>query len=245
MKKILIIAATDSSSGAGLFQDIKVADRLGYWSFPVITGITLQTFQSLDFIKNTDDDLLKKQLDFALQNYKFNAIKVGAICKNSQIKIIKDFLEKTNCKNIVVDPVFSPSNGQSFIEDFQKYEELFLPEITITPNIPELKRILSLSQNTDEENLLKFGLSYSQKKNLNIYLTGGHSKNKDVITEYFISKDGIKSYQKKKEKWKYQHGTGCALSTAFSILNSEFNPMESVKKASNFVSEYFSELQNI
>ena len=245
MKRILIVAATDSSGGAGLYQDIKVSDRLKFWAFPIITGITLQTFDSLKFIQNIEADFLKKQLDFALNNYHFDAIKIGTICANSQIKIIKEFLDKTDCGKIVIDPVFSPTNGSSFIENPKMYEDFFSQKVTITPNIPELKRILKMPHNSEIKKLIESALSYSQKKNLNIYLNGGHTDNSSEITEYYISKNGIQSFQKKKQDWKYSHGTGCALSTAFSIYNCSQNGIDAAKMASNFVTEYFSNLQNI
>jgi hydroxymethylpyrimidine/phosphomethylpyrimidine kinase len=245
MKRILIIAATDSSAGAGLYQDIKVADRLNFWTFPIITGMTLQTFDSLKLIKKIEDDFLNEQLDFALNNFNFDTIKIGAICGVSQIRIIREFLDKTDCEKIVIDPVFSPTKGNSFLEDSKIYEELVSEKVTITPNIPELKRILGLDKSAKIDKLLKSALSYSQNKNLNIYLTGGHSKNLSEMTEYFISKNGIQSFMKKRQTWSYSHGTGCALSTAFSIYNCSLSGIESAKMASNFVTEYFSNLQNI
>lgn len=245
MKRILLIAATDSSSGAGLFQDIKVADRLKFWSFPIITGITLQTFKSLEFIRKIDDKLLKKQLDFALNNFTFDAVKIGAICGNRQIEIIKEFLVKTECKNVVIDPVISPTSGKKFINNPLLYEKLFRPNIAITPNIPELKKILQLPEITGITDLVESALSYSKKKDIIIYLTGGHSEDKYKLTEYLISPNGIKSFQKEKKNWSYLHGTGCALSTAFAINKTSFNIFDAVKRSSEYVTELFGNFQNI
>ena len=60
-KFMMSIAASDNSGGAGIQQDLKVAERLGFWGLSTLTGVTVQDFAGLDLIYPLELDVIKQQ----------------------------------------------------------------------------------------------------------------------------------------------------------------------------------------
>lgn len=227
MKTFLTIAALDSSGGAGIQQDTKVADRLGFWSLSAVTGITTQTFAGLLEIQPTESGFFARQLQTNLASFSVDCVKIGAICSLDILKIIVKALQEYKIKIIVWDPVFSPTNGSKFL-DMQGIEfarEHLLPLVDlVTPNLQEFE--------------LLFPKKLPQK---NVFLSGGHVDiSENEIFEKLYLKGKVYDFRKKRRLWKYSHGTGCAFSTAVSCyLANGMDYPQAVQASTKFISNYF------
>ena len=243
MKFFLTIAASDTSGGAGITQDIRVAEKLGYACLCAITAITTQNSEKVFDIFPTDADILDAQLNVIYSNFSFNVLKVGVIVSNSQIHTVSKFLQKSYDKIKILDTVFASSNGTKFLSEelIETYKSLILPYCSfITPNKYELELLLkrnlcSFEEATEEAILL------SKNFCCGIIVKGGHfNENEKCIKEAVIYNGQVNFLQKRKLFFKYSHGTGCAFSSAFAIFLSETkDPVQSAKKATLWVNDYF------
>jgi hydroxymethylpyrimidine/phosphomethylpyrimidine kinase len=247
MDYFLTIAASDNSGGAGIQQDLKIAEDLGFWGLSAITGITIQNFTELESIYPIPSEILIKQIEKNINSFHISCVKIGAICSPENIKAISTILRKNKLNNIVLDPVFAPSKGLNFInpESVKFFREELMPVVNIiTPNKNELSSLA-------EHKLLSFdeGIEISQnmvrKYGCNIYLKGGHFEGK-TIKEAFISNDEVSLFEKKRLALNYSHGTGCTFSSALSCyLGKGMALKEACTKASEYVSSKYSKLENL
>ena len=232
-KKILIIGGHDPSGGAGVMMDANIC-RLN--ECHPLTLITTETIQNSEKSKDNfpaNEKVLKKQLDFILEDIKPDAIKIGLIGSYEIARVIKNFLVKTKVP-IVIDPVVGPTSGKSFLNkkaiEFMRDELLPLASI-VTPNEDEL---LKLSSKKNIENSIEFFYELGIKNTL----VTGKIKNK-MIKNYLFS-DGSDPLQFKNHLLKgYFHGTGCMLSSLLTIfLAKKFSVVDSCEKASNQTNSY-------
>ncbi len=241
MNNFLTIAASDNSGGAGIQQDIKIAEKIGFWGLSAITGITVQDFSGTDSIFPIPANILSQQLEKNFRSFKINAVKIGVISSDENIQVISDFLQKYKLNNVVLDPVFAPSHGISFIgnNSVELHKEKLLPYIRIiTPNKEELELLFDKKNKSFEEGIIN-AQNFSKQFNCSIYLKGGHFEG-SIVKEVLIDKTKIYLFEKKRRELKYSHGTGCTFSTAVScFLANGFSIENACKKATAFVDEIF------
>ena len=213
--KILIIAGSDSSGGAGIQADIKTITALGSYAMTAITAVTSQNTTGVKTIVPIPPKEILNQIIFTSKDIKPNAIKIGMLHSKKVIETVIKSLDKINVKNIVLDPVMVAKGGAKLINTKAiKFLKLKLIKrvIIITPNIPEAEILSNMKIKNQKDmilaakKLLKLGVS-------NILIKGGHLKSK-IVNDILVNKSEIKIFKNKRFKTKNTHGTGCTLSSA-------------------------------
>lgn len=220
--KVLIIAGSDSSGGAGIQADIKTVTVLGSYAMTAITAVTSQNTKGVKDIVSIPAKNLQTQMIMVLDDIKANAVKIGMLHNISIIKCVYKTLKKYKLKNIVLDPVMIAKGGTKLVNDNSiKYlNKLLLPLCdVVTPNIPEAEVLTGYSI-SNKEDMIKAGKKIISMGAKNVLLKGGHLKNK-MIFDILISKKIIKIFPKRKIKTKHTHGTGCTLSSAIATCLSQ------------------------
>lgn len=244
MNYFLTIAASDNSGGAGIQQDIKVAEDIGFWGLSAITGITVQNFKKLEQIFPVPAQILQEQIEMNLNSFNIVCIKIGAICSEKNINAISLILKNKKLKNVVLDPVFAPTQGKEFINSslIKLFRENLLSYVDIvTPNKDELsllseKEILNLDQG------IEAAKSLTKKYGTCVYLKGGHF-NDNSIKEALITDKETSIFEKERMLLKYTHGTGCTFSTALScFLGNGLTMKDACINASDYVSKKYQKL---
>ena len=87
--KILIIAGSDSSGGAGIQADIKTVTALGSYAMTAITAITSQNTTGVKSIVPVDTKEISKQIEFTTKDIKPDAVKIGMLHSSKVIKSVK------------------------------------------------------------------------------------------------------------------------------------------------------------
>ena len=213
--KILIIAGSDSSGGAGIQADIKTVTALGSYAMTAVTAITCQNTQGVKAINSVPIKNLQKQITMVLDDIGTNGVKIGMLHNASIIKSVYKILKKYRIKNIVLDPVMIAKGGSRLVnKNSIKYlKKLLLPLCNVvTPNIPEAEVLTGYSI-ISKEDMIRAAKKIISMGAKNVLLKGGHLKNK-MIYDILISKKGIKVFSKRKINTKNTHGTGCTLSSA-------------------------------
>ena len=217
--KILIIAGSDSSGGAGIQADIKTITSLGSYAMTAITAITSQNTTGVKSIVGIDPREISKQILFTCRDIKPDAIKIGMLHSENVIKSVINSLKLIGVSKIILDPVMIAKSGTRLISkkaiNILK-KELIKKVTLITPNIPEAEILTNLKiKNTqDMIQAAQVLLSIGAK---NVLIKGGHLTSR-VIKDIFINKKEITFFSNKRFKTKNTHGTGCTLSSAIATF---------------------------
>lgn len=235
--KLLIIAGSDSSGGAGIQADIKTATALGVYAMTAITAITAQNTTGVKSIVSIPPREIFKQISFSVQDIKPSSVKIGMLHNVDVIKEVIKAIKKHKLKNIVIDPVMVAKGGQRLISNSSinfLREKLFPYALLVTPNIPEAEALINKKIKTLDD-IIKAGkqiLNFGPKF---VLIKGGHI-NKSIIEDVLISKNNIKIFKNKKIKTKNTHGTGCTLSSAIaSFISRNYNMNESCRRSIQYV----------
>ena len=235
--KLLIIAGSDSSGGAGIQADIKTATSLGVYAMTAITAITAQNTTGVKSIVPVSPKEIFNQISFSVQDIKPNSVKIGMLQNVGVIKEVIKAIKKYKLKNIIIDPVMVAKGGHRLISNssINYLRKKLLPyALLVTPNIPEAETLIKKRIKTLEDiikagkEILKFGPKF-------VLIKGGHT-NKSYIEDVLISKNNIKIFKNKKIKTKNTHGTGCTLSSAIaSFISKNYNMNESCRRSIQYV----------
>ena len=237
--KVLIIAGSDSSGGAGIQADIKTVTALGSYATTAVTAVTAQNTKEVKKIIPIPTEIVQKQIIMILDDIGTNAVKIGMLHNSGIIKIIYKILKKYKSKNIVLDPVMISKGGAKLISDnsIKHLKKLLLPLCTlVTPNIPEAEVLTGYSISTKED-MIKAAKKILNMGSKNVLLKGGHFKNK-MIFDILVTKKKIKVFKKRTIRTKNTHGTGCTLSSALATyLSQRKNIYNSCKMSLRYVDE--------
>ena len=219
--KVLIIAGSDSSGGAGIQADIKTITALGSYAMTAITAITSQNTTGVKSIVPIDPKEILNQIVFTCKDIKPDAIKIGMLHSSKVIKSVINGLNKVKVSKVILDPVMVSKGGVKLIDNkaINILKKKLLKKISlITPNIPEAEILTKIKiQNTEDMiNAANMLFGYGAK---NVLVKGGHL-NKNIIQDVFVSKNEIKVFKNKKISTKNTHGTGCTLSSAITTYYS-------------------------
>ena len=215
--KILIIAGSDSSGGAGIQADIKTITALGSYAMTAITAVTIQNTTGVKSIVPIDPKEISNQIEFTSKDIKPDAIKIGMLHSSSVIKAVINSLDLINVKKIILDPVMVAKGGAKLIDDkaIQLLKTKLIKKVSlITPNIPEAEILTGIKIKTKEDmifassKLIELGAE-------NVFIKGGHLNFK-IVQDIFVNKKEILFIKNRRIATSNTHGTGCTLSSAIS-----------------------------
>ena len=235
--KVLIIAGSDSSGGAGIQADIKTVTVLGSYAMTAVTAVTAQSTKGVKKITPIPIKNVQKQITMILDDIGANGVKIGMLHNASIIKCVSHILKKYKLQNIVLDPVMVAKSGTKLINSssITHLKKLLLPLCSlVTPNIPEAE-ILTGYSISNKEDMIKAAKKINNMGAKNVLLKGGHLKNK-MIFDILVTNKKIKIFKKRKIKTKNTHGTGCTLSSALATcLSQKKNIFKSCKMSLKYV----------
>ena len=105
MKKVLSIAGSDSSGGAGIQADIKTITAHKMYAMTAITALTAQNTTGVYGVEEASPEFVGKQLDCIFRDIYPDAVKIGMVSNQEIIKVIAEKLREYKAENIVIDPV--------------------------------------------------------------------------------------------------------------------------------------------
>ena len=213
--KVLIIAGSDSSGGAGIQADIKTVTSLGCYAMTAITAVTTQNTTGVKSIAPINPKEISSQINFSAKDIRPNAIKIGMLHSEQVIKAVIKSLNKIKIKKVVLDPVMVAKGGAKLINNAaitHLKNRLIKNTLLITPNIPEAE-ILSKIKINSVKDMIKAGKILINLGAKNVLIKGGHLNSKNM-TDILLNNKTVKIFINKRYKSKNTHGTGCTLSSA-------------------------------
>ena len=213
--KVLIIAGSDSSGGAGIQADIKTVTTLGGYAMTAITAVTSQNTTGVNSIVPIKPKEISNQINFSVKDIRPNAIKIGMLHSKQVIQAVIKSLNRIKIKKVVLDPVMVAKGGAKLINNaaiIYIKDKLMKNILLITPNIPEAE-ILTKTKITSTKDMIKAGKILISLGAKNVLIKGGHLNSRQM-NDILLNKKIIKVFKSKKYNSKNTHGTGCTLSSA-------------------------------
>jgi len=212
--RVLIIAGSDSSGGAGIQADIKTCAAFGAYSMTAITAITVQNTLGVDRVEFLDADLVRAQIKACVSDIGVDVVKIGMLGTKEIIEAVAEEIEGLDAF-IVLDPVAVATSGDTLLQDdaMEALKTKLLPLADlVTPNVPE-GEWLSGIKIEDVDDLTKAGDALLEKGVYAALMKGGHLSTKSVV-DVLVSEEGANVMSGPRLYTRHTHGTGCTLASA-------------------------------
>jgi hydroxymethylpyrimidine/phosphomethylpyrimidine kinase len=240
LPRVLVIAGSDPSGGAGLQADLKTLQALGVYSTSVLTALTVQDTQRVHEVLPIDAWFVERQLTTVLDDVGADAIKIGMLARHDTTELVARVCQlKARGIPIVLDPVIASSSGHELLEvrGHSALIQRLMPLCAlVTPNAPEAELLTGIQVREEAhlhlaaDRLLLMGQSA-------VLITGGHLPGEHVV-DLLRTADGLERRFESPRLPDTPHGTGCALASAIAAGLAHGYTLESaVERAHTFVHE--------
>lgn len=236
MIKVLSIAGSDPSGGAGIQADLKTFQALGAYGMAVPAALTIQSSRGVANTSIIPAHIIQQQLEILISDIRPDSIKTGMLLTKQAVDAVANVVRAYRIKKLVIDPVIRSSSGKPLLKPdavSSLKKHLFPLAMVITPNIPEAEVLTGMRINTDKDmdfaagTLLDMGPSQ-------VLIKGGHRASGVAIDTLYGGKT-VLSFSTRRRKGEF-HGTGCMLSSAIAVFIAQGFPVEkAVENAKQFV----------
>jgi hydroxymethylpyrimidine/phosphomethylpyrimidine kinase len=221
--RILAIAGSDSSGGAGIQADIKTITMLGGYAMTAITAVTAQNSVGVQAIEVLSPELIAAQIDACVTDIGVDAVKIGMLGSAAGAEAVAERLQGLALP-IVFDPVMV-ATSRSVLADAQTvaaFEPLMRLATLTTPNVAELAAL------GGSEGMAARGVAYLAK--------GGDSDVPEIEDRLVRPGSEDRVWRSPRILTRHTHGTGCTLSSAIATFLGRGLPFEdAIDKARQFV----------
>ena len=241
MKRVMTIAGSDSSGGAGVQADLKVFAELGVYGLCAVTAVTAQNSKGVQKICKVAPRIVAAQIDSVTRDIGVDACKVGMLYSPQVVDIVAERVHRRNLDNVVVDPVVFAKDGARLLTARavdRMRKNLFPQSLIVTPNIEEAELFSGMTVSDTAsaaraaEKIWSFGPKY-------VLIKGGHLAGNPTDILY----DGAapREYAGGRIPGEPMRGTGCVLTAAIATFLAQGHPVgEAVALAKRFISRAIS-----
>lgn len=218
--RVLSIAGTDPTGGAGIHADLKSFAALGGYGMAVVTSLVAQNTQGVRSVHTPPADFLRAQLEAVSDDVRIDAVKIGMLADVSTIAVVRDWLQRTQPPVVVLDPVMVTTSGDRLLQGDAEaaLRELVASAHLVTPNVPELAVLVDQPPAVDWSEALEQGMKLSRDSQAIVLVKGGHldmAESPDALVDAAGRLDGEKvvEFSSARVATRNTHGTGCSLSS--------------------------------
>ena len=143
MRKVLTVAGSDCSGGAGIQADLKTFSAHGVFGMSVVVSVVAENTSRVIAIQDVTPDMIEKQMDAVFEDIGADAVKVGMLSTPSCMRAVAGKLKQYAPENVVVDPVMYAKNGCPLMDPgaVGALIEVIVPLADVlTPNMIEIGR---------------------------------------------------------------------------------------------------------
>ena len=238
LPRVLTIAGSDSSAGAGIQLDLKVFERLGVYGMTAVTAVTAQNTQGVQKIHKVPPRIISAQIDSVVRDIGVDACKIGMLYDPTAVDVVAERIARREIPNVVLDPMLAAKDGTLLIahKGIRRMKRFLIPKaLVVTPNAQEAEMLSGMPVRKLGD--LKQAAAVIHDLGCRYVLAkGGHLEGEPVDVLFdgqdFIELPGIRI------KGTPVHGTGCALSAAIAArLALGDSVMEAAKFAKDLVAD--------
>ncbi|HAR44828.1 MAG: bifunctional hydroxymethylpyrimidine kinase/phosphomethylpyrimidine kinase [Nitrospirae bacterium GWC2_57_13] len=218
MIKILSIAGSDPSGGAGIQVDLKTFQSLGAFGMAIPAALTAQSSRGVFSVSPVPSADLKRQLKALLSDIKPAAVKTGMLLTRANVDAVAAAVKEFRIRNLIIDPVLLSSSGRTLLrkDAVPLLRKKLLPlALVVTPNIMEAEALAGMAIRSEQDmdfaagRILDLGPSY-------VLIKGGHRAS-SAAEDTLYGGQKVLAFS---TPWRSGevHGTGCVLSSAVAVF---------------------------
>lgn len=220
--RVLSIAGTDPTGGAGHAADLKSIAAMGGYGLSVVTAVVAQNTQGVRSVHTPPVDVLRAQLDAVSDDVELDAVKVGMLGSVDVIETVREWLAAGRAPVVVVDPVMVATAGGRLLEpEAEEALRGLLPAADlITPNLPELAVLAERPVATTWDEALAQGRTVADTFGTRVLVKGGHLGGEltpDALVVPGVH-EPVAEFTGLRVVTRNTHGTGCSLSSAVATV---------------------------
>ena len=218
--RVLSIAGSDPSGGAGIQADLKSIAANGGYGMAVLTALTAQNTQGVRAVHVPPAEFVRTQLDAVSDDIVIDAVKIGMLADADVVRTVGAWLDVVRPPIVVLDPVMVATSGDRLLDpDAERELRALLERATlITPNLAELA-VLSARDIVDWADALAAAEHLSAEVGTAILVKGGHLTGDEAPDALVDARRGLRQeFTAPRIATANTHGTGCSLSSALATL---------------------------
>lgn len=217
--RVLSIAGTDPTGGAGIQADLKSIAANGGYGMAVVTALVAQNTHGVRSVHVPPVAFLREQLEAVSDDVEIDAVKIGMLATTAVIRAVRDWLERVAPPVVVLDPVMVATSGDRLLDQDaeQALRELASRSHLLTPNIPELAILAGEPAATDWPTVLGQAGRVSARFGVLTLAKGGHLHGEslpDALVDASGATVSVTEFPGIRIETTTTHGTGCSLSSA-------------------------------
>ncbi|MDP9883845.1 hydroxymethylpyrimidine/phosphomethylpyrimidine kinase [Sinomonas atrocyanea] len=222
--RVLSIAGSDPSGGAGIQADLKSIAAMGGYGMCAITALTAQNTRGVTAVHTPPADFLAAQLEAVGSDIQVDAVKIGMLSDAAVVRTVAAWLEQTRPAVVVLDPVMVATSGDRLLaaDAEEALRGLLAHAHLVTPNLPELGALLGEATASTWNEALEQGRRLSERTGGAVLVKGGHLEGAacpDAIVDARRGADAVLvQIEGERVSTRNTHGTGCSLSSALATV---------------------------
>ena len=238
IRRLLVIAGSDSSGGAGIQADLKTAQAFGVYAQTAITAVTVQDTTGVKSVNPVSPEIVRGQIEAALNDIGADAIKIGMLGNGQIATAVADALEGSDIP-LVLDTVLLSSSGAALLDEegiIVLKKRLMRRAALVTPNLPEAEVLTGIYPRS-EHRLRNAAMVFKMLGSSDVLFKGGHGEG-DVLRDVLWSGGEFMDLEAPRQDTPHTHGTGCTLATAIACgLAQGLTLKDAVVRAHSYVQD--------
>lgn len=217
--RILSIAGTDPSGGAGLQADLKSIDAFGGYGMGVVTALVAQNTHGVRAVHVPELAFLQQQLEAVSDDVVIDAVKLGMLHSAPVITVVDAWLKSVRPPLVVLDPVMVATSGDRLLDAAAVTALRALCGRThlVTPNLPELAILVDQPEAQTWREALAQAQALALTHDTTVLVKGGHLPG-DTAPDAIVIPTTVFEVPGERIASTNTHGTGCSLSSAMATL---------------------------
>lgn len=235
--RVLTIAGSDSSGGAGIQADLKTFTVFGVYGMTAITAVTAQHTRGVLRVEVLPAEMVREQIDAVVEDIGVDAVKTGMLATAEIVRAVADRVRQHRLTPLVVDPVMVAQSGARLLapDACDVLKDALLPSATlVTPNLPEAEVLAGhrIDSRADMQRAAERIVASGAKACL---VKGGHAQT-DTAEDVLFDGTSFRFFASPRQDTPHTHGTGCQLSAAIAAgLAQGLELFEAVARAKEFI----------
>lgn len=219
--RILSIAGTDPTGGAGIQADLKSIAANGGYGMAVTTALVAQNTRGVRSVHLPPVSFLAEQLDAVSDDVNIDAVKIGMLANAEIIETVAGWLDRVRPSVVVLDPVMVATSGDILLDPVAvaALRELARRADLVTPNLAELAALDGSALAESWPQALAQAISVSARLGVRVLAKGGHLDGTTAPDALVDARDSVATaavveFTSPRIRTGNTHGTGCSLSSA-------------------------------
>ncbi|MGP6173256.1 bifunctional hydroxymethylpyrimidine kinase/phosphomethylpyrimidine kinase [Corynebacterium sp. A21] len=238
--RVLSIAGTDPSGGAGMQADLKSITAAGGYGMSVVTSLVAQNTTGVQSFHTPPLRFLDEQLASVFGDVEVDALKIGMLGSAATAATVSRWLREQPHGPVVLDPVMIATSGDRLLEeDAEAAIRSLAAEVdVVTPNIPELAVLVDQPEAADLSAAIEQASGFAAATNTVVIVKGGHLRGPAADNAVVRPDGSVHHVLNSRVDTDNSHGTGCSLSSA---LATRLAAGESVEQALEWSTTWLNE----